>query len=102
MGNDSLSVGGMGSSFTDQGSSGFKKQFQKFINKLEFKNLSKEQRDRLHGMIATRARQKSIGSEFTYQDKKNLKMDAYKDFKAGKISEEDLEDFKRVIDKLDE
>lgn len=99
---NTISVGGMGKSFCDKGTYGFQRQFDKFmrVHKTSFQNLSQEEKKGLHDMIVGRVRQKGIGSGFTERDRKIMRMQAYKTYKSGKISSEDLKDYKNVINKL--
>jgi len=70
------------------------------INRVTFKNISPKDREFISGIIAKHARNRTTGAGYGWSDKRNMKMEIETARRTGKISFEDMKDFKRMIDLL--
>ncbi|MBP9761222.1 MAG: hypothetical protein KBD15_03230 [Candidatus Magasanikbacteria bacterium] len=69
-------------------------------NKTRFKNLSSGDKKLFEDMVASRAKKKSVGSDFRYTERRDMKHTIEQSRKKGIISKSDAEDFKGLIDTL--
>ncbi len=70
------------------------------INRVTFKNISPKDREFISGIIAKHAQSRTTGAGYGWSDKRNMKMEVELARRTGKISFEDMKDFKRMIDLL--
>lgn len=79
---------------------GLKKRFQLMRHGHAEVNLSKSDTDHFTGIIQKHAFRLQTGSEFDRRVKRDMKLDAYKLWREGKISKSDLNDFKNIVKNL--
>ncbi|MBU0661222.1 hypothetical protein KKG22_03510 [Patescibacteria group bacterium] len=91
-----------GSGFTKSGVTGFHKQLGRHLRKYRssYGNLSGKDKTYFENLVGERAQHKTTGSSFSYSEKRDLKTKVYNDFKAGKISREDMKDFTKLVGNL--
>lgn len=70
------------------------------MNRVTFKNISPKDREFISGIIAKHAQNRTTGAGYGWSDKRNMKMEVELARRTGKISFEDMKDFKRMIDLL--
>lgn len=63
-------------------------------------NVSYEELDKLEKVIAKRAKRLPTGAGFSSYTKRYMKEDVYDLYKKHEITEEDMKDFKKIIDAL--
>jgi len=63
-------------------------------------NVSYEELDKLEKIIAKYAKNLPTGAGFSYHTKYRMKQDVYKLWRKNEISEEDMKDFKKIIEAL--
>lgn len=70
------------------------------VNRVTFRNISPKDREFISGIIAKHAQHRTTGAGYGWSDKRNMKMEVELARRTGKISFEDMKDFKRIIDLL--
>lgn len=65
-----------------------------------FGNLTQQELYKIEKLITRYAKRLSTGTGFSSHTKYRMRLDAHKLYKKGKISYEDLKDFKKIIDAL--
>ncbi len=63
-------------------------------------NVSYKELDKLEKIIAKYAKSLPTGTKFSYHIKYRMKQDVYKLWRQHEISEEDMKDFKKIIEAL--
>lgn len=70
------------------------------VNRVTFKNISPKDREFISGIIAKHAQSRTTGAGYGWSDKRNMKMEIELARRTGKISLEDVRDFRKMIDLL--
>lgn len=92
-----------GKSLKRTGAGGLKRQITKHFHehRASFKNISKEDREMFTDVVGNYAKRKVTNVAFTKYDKKKLRKEMTKQWKAGTISKKDKTDFGKIISRLD-
>lgn len=94
---------GVGKVFRKTGPTSFKRRFKTFLRakRATYKNISKKDAELMTGIVETSLSHKPVGSDIHLRDRKKMKGKAWKSYKKGDISKEDLKDFKKIVGQLD-
>jgi hypothetical protein len=92
-----------GNEFKRTGLGGFDKKIKKFFKKHKrgiYQHVDKKDQEYFKSLVSGYAKKRPTGGTITARDKKYMKRDVYKKYKSGVIKKNDMNDFKKIIDNL--
>lgn len=94
---------GIGKTYRSSGVTSFKRRFKTHLrkNRATYKNISKKDAELLTNIVEKTLGPKPTGSSIKLRDRKKMKMKAWKEYKKGEITKEDVKDFRKIVGQLD-
>lgn len=94
---------GIGSVYRKTGATSFARRFKSYLkqNRATFKNISKEDAEKLTAIVEGRLGMKRTGSEINRKDRLKMRHEAFQAYKRGELSRDDYRDFEKFIGQLD-